>query len=168
MRVSSALRLAHRLVDGTAWLAMWLALPLAVLLFAQWPLRDLVHAGSLQANDAAQCLFALYVSVALTAATRQRTHLAAHVPPRLGEHGRRLLLLALPGGITLLWGLYVLWSSAATVWQSLRGAERFAETLDPGYFLIRLGVWVMAALVVVQGVVMIAEALRPTREVPHS
>jgi hypothetical protein len=33
--------------------AACLVLPLAALLFAQWPLRDLVPAGSLQANDLA-------------------------------------------------------------------------------------------------------------------
>jgi len=57
--------------------ASLLVLPLSLLLFLQWPLRDLVHAGSREANDAAQVLFALYVAVALTAATRDHTHLAA-------------------------------------------------------------------------------------------
>jgi len=47
-----------------------------LLLFLQWPLRDLVQAYSREANDLAQVLFALYVSIALTQATRQRTHLA--------------------------------------------------------------------------------------------
>ena len=55
----------------------WLAVPLALLLFAQWPLRDLVGAWSRDANDAAQWIFALYVALALRAATRARAHMAA-------------------------------------------------------------------------------------------
>ena len=46
-----------------------LALPLSLLLFLQWPLRELVQAYSREANDLAQCLFALYVSVAILCAT---------------------------------------------------------------------------------------------------
>src|SRR5438270_287550 len=62
-----------RIVAGTAWLA----LPLSLLLFLQWPLRDVVQAYSREANDLAQILFAIYVSVAVTAATRNGAHLAA-------------------------------------------------------------------------------------------
>ncbi|HET7096223.1 MAG TPA: hypothetical protein VFJ68_02460 [Casimicrobiaceae bacterium] len=49
---------------------------LALLLFLQWPLRELVQAYSREANDFAQCLFALYVSVAILCATRHGAHLA--------------------------------------------------------------------------------------------
>ncbi|HXE48117.1 MAG TPA: hypothetical protein VN663_07070, partial [Ramlibacter sp.] len=61
--------------------ASLLVLPLAALLFAQWPLRDLVQAYSRQANDAAQILFALYMAVAVTAASHDGTHLTAGHPP---------------------------------------------------------------------------------------
>jgi TRAP-type C4-dicarboxylate transport system permease small subunit len=54
-----------------------LVLPLSLLLFLQWPLRDLVQGYSREANDLAQWLFALYVSLAITCATRSRSHLAA-------------------------------------------------------------------------------------------
>ena len=40
-----------------AWIvraASLLVLPVSLLLFLQWPLRDLVHAGSREANDLAQ------------------------------------------------------------------------------------------------------------------
>ena len=56
-----------------------LVLPLTLLLFAQWPLRDVVQAGSRQANDLAQLIFALYMAVAVTVASIQGSHLAAHV-----------------------------------------------------------------------------------------
>ncbi len=47
-------------------------LPVALILFLQWPLRDFVRAYSREANDLGQWIFALYVSLALTFATRER------------------------------------------------------------------------------------------------
>jgi len=40
-----------RLIAAIIATAQWLALPLILLLFLQWPLRDIVHAYSSQAND---------------------------------------------------------------------------------------------------------------------
>src|SRR5215831_11499967 len=57
----------------------WLALPLILLLFLQWPLRDIVRSFSREANDLGQIIFALFVAVSITAATRAGTHLAADV-----------------------------------------------------------------------------------------
>src|ERR1044071_4448911 len=54
----------------------WLGLPVALILFLQWPLRDFVQWGSREANDLGQWIFALYVSLAMTFATRERAHLA--------------------------------------------------------------------------------------------
>jgi hypothetical protein len=84
--MSSSSRLQHASLalraglDRTAALAAWLVLPLALLLFVQWPLRDLVGAFSRQANDIAQWLFALYLAFALREATRRGAHLAAGLP----------------------------------------------------------------------------------------
>ena len=123
-----------------------LVLPLTLLLFAQWPLRDIVQAGSSQANDLAQVVFAFYMAVAVTAASIDGMHLAARHAP--DEHGRpvrwRVRAVA---ACTLPWAAYLLWSSAPGVWQSVRQLERFEETLNPGYFLIRVALWVLAALV---------------------
>src|SRR5437762_900472 len=55
-------------IDLVLRAAMWVALPLALLLFAQWPLRDLVQAYSREANDLGQLLFAAYVAVAVAVA----------------------------------------------------------------------------------------------------
>jgi TRAP-type C4-dicarboxylate transport system permease small subunit len=66
-----------RLIATIIAAAQWLALPLILLLFLQWPLRDIVHAYSSQANDLGQIVFALYVAVSISAATRAGTHLAA-------------------------------------------------------------------------------------------
>jgi TRAP-type C4-dicarboxylate transport system permease small subunit len=125
-----------------------LVVPLTFLLFAQWPLRDVVQAGSRQANDLAQVIFALYMAIAVTAASLQRAHLAAHVG---GDHPpapwRRWAVVA----CTAPWAVFLLWTSAPSVWQSVLQLERFGETLNPGYFLIRVALWLMALLVLVHG-----------------
>ena len=66
-----------RLIGRVIAAAQWLALPLVLLLFLQWPLRDIVRAYSREANDLGQIIFALFVAVSVTAATRAGTHLAA-------------------------------------------------------------------------------------------
>ena len=71
------LRLLDRCVERTIASVRWLALPLVLLLFLQWPLRDLVHGYSREANDLGQVVFAIFVAVSVTAATRAGTHLAA-------------------------------------------------------------------------------------------
>lgn len=125
-----------------------LVLPLAALLFAQWPLRDWVGAFSRQANDIAQILFALYMAVAVTAASRAGTHLAAGHPTAWSPRLRAAVLLACTGP----WALFMLWSSTAPALQSLRQLERFGETLTPGFFLLRWAVWLLACLVLLDAV----------------
>ena len=66
-----------RLIGRIIAAAQWLALPLILLLFLQWPLRDIVRCCSREANDLGQIIFALFVAVSVTAATRAGTHLAA-------------------------------------------------------------------------------------------
>jgi hypothetical protein len=136
-----------------------LVLPLTLLLFAQWPLRDWVQWGSREANDLAQLVFAVYMAVAVTAASIEGMHLAAHHPP--DEHTppsqwRMWAVLA----CTAPWALFVLWTSAPSVWQSMRQLEKFGETLNPGYFVVRMALWLLAACVLVHG---IASAWRATR-----
>ena len=130
-------------------LSAWLVLPLALLLFAQWPLRDLVQAGSRQANDAAQVLFALQMALAVSAATRAGVHLSAahHATPHGGW--RRWVVFACVAP----WAVFLLWTSAPAVAESLRTLERFPETSNPGFFLIKLALWLLAALA-------LADALR--------
>src|SRR5258708_32301846 len=91
-RPRRALEALDRIVSAIVGGAAWLALPLSLLLFLQWPLRELAGVGSREANDLAQVLFALYVSVAVTAATRQGAHLAADSIARRYPARARLLL----------------------------------------------------------------------------
>ena len=127
-------------------LVSWLVLPLALLLCAQWPLRELVQAWSREANDLAQVLFALYGAVAVTAASSAGVHLAAHRPT--AARASRLRVLALCACV-LPWAAFVLWSAAPGVLASLAQWEKFPETLNPGFFLVKVAAWLLALLALV-------------------
>jgi TRAP-type mannitol/chloroaromatic compound transport system permease small subunit len=158
-RIASAL---DCLVAGVVSLGRFLALPVVVLLFLQWPLRDLVRAYSRDANDLGQWLFALYVAIAVTAATRARTHLATDVVAR-GYSARTRDLLARAAVLigALPWALFVLVAGRSLVVSSLLARESFADTTNPGYFLVKLALWLLAGLMLVQGFV---DLLMPSRE----
>lgn len=139
----------------------WLVLPISFLLFAQWPLRDVVRAYTTEANDLAQWLFALYVSLALTYATREGAHLAADAfthghSPALRAAIRRLaaLLFVLP------WALFILIGAAPVAWQSITHFETFPDTRNPGYFIVKTSAVLLAALQLVQALL---DVLRPAR-----
>ena len=137
-------------------LAALLVLPLAALLFAQWPLRDLVQAFSRQANDLAQVLFAWSMAVAVTAASRAGTHLAGPGHRVLPPRWRAWALLACTGP----WAAFMLWTSTGPALAALRGFERFSETLTPGFFLIRWALWAMVLLVLVDALAGVWQARR--------
>ena len=149
-----------RLIGKVVDCAQWLALPLVVLLFLQWPLRDAVRSYSREANDLGQIFFALFVTVSVTAATRAGTHLRADVlaqrySPRLRSRIRKLgaLLGLVP------WALFVLISSKPIVMASLQLHEAFPDTANPGYFVIKLALWLMAVTILAQAALDIARPL---------
>jgi TRAP-type mannitol/chloroaromatic compound transport system permease small subunit len=140
----------------------WLVLPVSFLLFAQWPLRDMVHAYAIQANDLAQWMFALYVSVALTFATRERAHLATDAFTRRYSPERRSRIARIGGFLCVApWSLFILVVSAPAVWQSIRGVEKFPDTYDPGYFLIKVATWLLALLALAQSVLDVRRSETP-------
>ena len=146
-----------RLVAAILGFGQWLLLPVVALLFLQWPLRDVVQHFSREANDLGQWLFALYVAMAFTAATRAHTHLAAdalarHYPARAREWLWRLgVLLGL-----MPWALFVAIAGAKLVIPSVLAREAFADTYNPGYFIIKFSLWVIAGLILLQGIVDLA------------
>jgi TRAP-type C4-dicarboxylate transport system permease small subunit len=150
---------------AAAWLDRgWLAaallvVPLCLLLFAQWPLRDLLGEGARLSNDLGQICFALYVAVAVTAATRRRSHLAAHLHPGdVASPARwRIWATAL---CVLPWALFMLWAFAPQLADSVLRLERFGETLNPGYFVIKLALLLMLLLIVFDAVVSSWQAWR--------
>jgi TRAP-type C4-dicarboxylate transport system permease small subunit len=147
----SFVRALDRCVAAALAGAAVLVLPLAVLLFVQWPLRDLVQAGSREANDFGQVLFALYVAAAVTAATREHAHLATDLfAHRYSPGFRDLLMRGASLFVAAPAAAYTVYASAGTTWQSLLQLERFPETFNPGYFLVRFAAFALAALVLVQ------------------
>src|SRR5947207_5791035 len=140
-----------RLVAAILSGGRWLLLPVVALLFLQWPLRDLVRNYSREANDLGQWLFALYVAMAFTAATRAQTHLSADTLARTYSERTRARIAFLGALIGLLpWALFVIFGGATLVLSSLQVLERFADTSNPGYFLIKFAVWLLAGLILLQ------------------
>ena len=135
----------------------WLLLPVVTLLLLQWPLRDIFRAWSRDANDLGQWLFALYVAMAFTAATRAHAHLAADaVARRYTEQSRRLIArLGVLLGLAP-WALFVVIGGAKLVIPSLRALETFPDTNNPGYFVIKLALWLLAGLILLQGAIDLA------------
>lgn len=161
-RNALTLALAHaqslqRLLDRFTEAAGWLAVPVALLLAAQWPLRDLVGAGSRPANDLAQWLFALYVAVAMRHATRDHAHLASDLlASRYPASLRRWLARFGHAACVLPWALYVAADGAPMVWQALRSLEAFPDTANPGYFVVKLAAWLLAVLMAMQALLDLA------------
>ncbi|HEY6356284.1 MAG TPA: TRAP transporter small permease subunit, partial [Burkholderiaceae bacterium] len=154
-------------LDALTTATMPLAIAVTLLLFLQWPLRDLVHAGSTQANDLAQWLFALYVALSLRHATRHHAHLtargdiaAASDPTSL----QRIRWRAVGAALCLLpWAAFLLIAGWPEVRQAVGSGERFPETDNPGYFMTHVAMGVLALLATWQGARDLWRALRPRR-----
>jgi len=132
----------------------WLLLPVVTLLLLQWPLRDIFRAWSRDANDLGQWLFALYVAMAFTAATRAHTHLAADAVARRYAAPLRDAIARLGILFGLMpWALFVVIGGAKLVIPSLRTLETFPDTNNPGYFIIKLALWLLAGLILLQGAI---------------
>jgi len=131
--------------------AKWLALPIVILLFLQWPLRSIVGLYSREANDLGQWLFAIYVAASIAAATRARTHLAADTVARHYSASTREWLTRAGAVFGLIpWSIIVLFTGWSIVRDSTRLLERFPDTGNPGYFIIKLALLLMALLVLIQ------------------
>jgi TRAP-type mannitol/chloroaromatic compound transport system permease small subunit len=143
-----------RLIGTTVAVAQWLALPLIVLLFLQWPLRDIVRGYSREANDLGQIIFALFVAVSVTAATRAGTHLAADTLAQRYSTRTRRRLKRIGAALGLLpWALFVLLASKGIVVSSVLGLESFQDTNNFGYFIIKAALWLMAVVIISQATV---------------
>jgi TRAP-type mannitol/chloroaromatic compound transport system permease small subunit len=155
------LRGLDRLIGHGVAAAKWLALPLVTLLFLQWPLRDLVRAYSREANDLGQVVFAFFVALSVTAATRAGTHLAADLLARRYSARTRRRLNQIGAAIGLLpWALFILIASKGAIVSSARDLEAFQDSGNPGYFLIKIALWGMAGAVLCQSLVDIFRPLK--------
>jgi len=150
-----------RLIGWLVAIAKWLALPLVTLLFLQWPLREFVKSYSREANDLGQIAFALFVALSVTAATRAHTHLAADLVAAHYSALTRRRLERLGAAVGLLpWAVFVLIASRTAVISSVRVHEAFQDSGNPGYFLIKVALWIMAIAVIGQAVIDIFRPLK--------
>jgi TRAP-type mannitol/chloroaromatic compound transport system permease small subunit len=148
------LRALRKLLEGTLRALSWLVIPLSFLLFLQWPLREVVHGYSREANDLGQCLFAIYVAASVTAATLGGTHLAADALARHYPERVRMLLLRFGQLLALApWAIFVALSARSPVLLSVRSLEGFPDTANPGYFIVKAALWLLAAAILLAIVV---------------
>jgi TRAP-type C4-dicarboxylate transport system permease small subunit len=160
MKAASVASVLDRAMAALLARAGWLALPVVVLLFLQWPLRDVFRAYSREANDLGQWIFAIYVAVAVTAATRAGTHLGTNAIARFYPASIRRALIRVGAVLLVPWALLVLIASKGIVLNSIRGLEAFPDTNNPGYFLIKTALWVLAGLMLVQAAIDVAQPRR--------
>ncbi|MBV9557143.1 MAG: TRAP transporter small permease subunit [Pseudolabrys sp.] len=154
-------RFVDRLLGVVIGVAKWLALPLILFLFLQWPLRDIAHCCAREANDLGQWIFALFVAVSVTAATRAGTHLSTDVLAARYSPRMRDLIYRIGAAATLIpWSMFVIYASKDTVLNSVRGLEAFPDTFNPGYFIIKLALWLLAGCMILQAVLIVT---RPSR-----
>ena len=159
-----ALAVLDRVIAVVLGAAMALVLPVSLLLFLQWPLRDLVQAYSREANDVAQLLFALYVAAAISYASRRGVHLATDVLAHRYRAATRIRLARLASLCVLApWSAFILYTSGPMVAQSLRQLEAFPETFNPGYFVVKLALWLLALLVLLQALLDACRGSGPER-----
>jgi len=154
-----------RFVASILAAAKWLALPIVTLLFLQWPLRSMLGAYSREANDLGQWLFALYVAASITAATRAKTHLAATIISRHYSDAWRIRLARAGVLFGLIpWSLIVLVTSRQLVASSVLGLERFPDTYNAGYFIIKLALWLLALLMLIESMIALARPHEPAQQ----
>lgn len=152
----------ERLLDRLGALAAPLALAVVLLLCLQWPLREWVGRGAALANDLAQWLFAIYVALALRHADRRDAHLVSRPDLRdAGQGGVRRLRQAGAPLALLAWAVFVWITGWPNAWRSLQGLENFPETANPGYFIVKLALLLLAGVMGLQALVDLRRALRP-------
>jgi TRAP-type mannitol/chloroaromatic compound transport system permease small subunit len=147
-RVALLARLLDGVLGRTLAILKWLAIPIGLMLFLQWPLRDYVKAYSREANDLGQWLFALYVAAAVTAATRAGTHLAVDTLAKRYRARTRRVLVHICNLVALgPWAILILVTGTPPILASISHWERFPDTGNPGYFIIKASLWLMAGMV---------------------
>lgn len=146
------MRFIDTIVERLHSLLRWLALPVALVLFLQWPLREWLQAQSREANDLGQMLFALFVAASVTAATRAHAHLATDVLAKRHSATTRRGMASLGIAAALLpWALFIGWSAKSSIRLSVLGLERFPDSGNAGYFVVKSALALLVVLIVLQG-----------------
>jgi TRAP-type mannitol/chloroaromatic compound transport system permease small subunit len=147
-------------VDHVGRWAAWLCLPLIVLLFLQLPLREIVHAGNNTDNDFGQVIFAAFFMLGIPFAMRHDAHVRVDIfYQRLTTRQRAAIDLIGTMLFLLPWLALVGWYSLPIVLNSLFEMEKFAETYTRGYFILKLQLFFLVALVGLQAIANIMRAV---------
>jgi TRAP-type C4-dicarboxylate transport system permease small subunit len=137
-------------LDGTLGLLKWLVLPISALLFLQWPLREYVQQFSREANDLGQILFALYVAASVSAATRAGSHLtASNAAHGYSPTAQRAIRVTSNVGAVIPWLAFIAWSATPMIVSAASNFERFQDSLNPGYFIVKLALWLLAGTLLI-------------------
>jgi TRAP-type mannitol/chloroaromatic compound transport system permease small subunit len=144
-------RRADAVIDATGRVFSWLVVFVVIALFAQWPLRELVGAGHILANDFGQIAHAAVFSIGVAYALRWDGHVRLDVfYHRMPQRARALVDLAGTLAFVIPWTIIVLWFSGATTLRSVAVFEKFPETWSPGYWLFKVLLIVFAVLLLLQ------------------
>ena len=153
-------RTADAVIDATGRVFSWLVIFVVIALFAQWPLRELVGAGHILANDFGQIAHAAVFSIGIAYALRWDGHVRLDVfYHRMPQRARSLVDLAGTLAFVVPWTIIVLWFSGPTTLRSVKVLEKFPETWSPGYWLFKVLLIVFAVLLLLQAIGHIARDL---------
>jgi len=149
--------------------AAWLVLAVVFLLFLQNPLRELVGRGQFFANDMGQLAHAAVFMVGIAYAWRWNRQVRVDLlRGRMSARVRALVELAGTAVLLLPWLVLVAMEAFPTAIESIRIAERFAQTGSPGYFVMKSLLVVFAVMMALQAIAVMARALAtlvdPSRE----
>ena len=144
-------RTADAVVDAIGRTAAWLVLFVILALFGQWPLRELIGAGHLLANDFGQLAHAAVFSIGIAYALRWDGHVRLDLfYQRLSSRGRAWVDLVGTLCVVMPWAGIVLCFSWQTTLRSVAVLEQFPETWSPGYWLFKVLLIVFAVLLLLQ------------------
>lgn len=119
------------------WTA-WLVGVVILLLFGQWPLREVFGGGHIMANDFGQIMHAAVFMFGLSYALRWDRHVRMDVFYRRWS-ARVQAMVDLSGSLlfVLPWCALMVWYGAPLMLRSAMVAEKFPDTWSPGYFIFK-------------------------------
>ena len=86
----------------------------------------------------------------MTAATRAGTHLAVDTLAKRYSARTRRILVHICNLVALApWAILILVTATPQIIASISHLERFPDTGDPGYFLIKASLWLLAGAILV-------------------
>lgn len=140
--------LIDAVVDRIGRAASWLILGIVATLFLQIPMRELVHYGHREINDAGQVIHATVFMIGAGYAMRWNAHVRVDIFYQRMSAKRRALVDLIGTLVFILPWLWIVGrDSYPIVLNSVIEREAFAETFTPGYFILKIQLLVFVALI---------------------